>query len=224
MYDRAIGCKAYNTTSGAYVEGSRLGYDKNGRIKWESAYYSEISATLTNVYSYNNDDGTLNGYEQARGDIKLSYSYDNFERMTVERMDTYTESGLEYLSTPLTKNYTYLFKQGNRATNQIKKISYSGLSSLSFEYGYTTDGNIALVTHNGNTTSYEYDDLGQLIRENNQEAGETYVYEYDSRGNILSMKTYAYTTTTQGSMLDEQLYYYSGDKLTYFDGNYLTYE
>ena len=44
-----------------------------------------------------------------------------------------------------------------------------------------------------NTTSYVYDSLDQLTRENNQAAGKTWVYTYDAWGNIL---------TTTGTMAD----------------------
>ena len=37
-------------------------------------------------------------------------------------------------------------------------------------------------------------DLNQLTRENNAYANKTYVYTYDKNGNILTKKTYAYTT------------------------------
>lgn len=38
---------------------------------------------------------------------------------------------------------------------------------------------------------YAYDELGQLIREDNRDANKSYTYSYDSRGNILEKKTYA---------------------------------
>ena len=44
--------------------------------------------------------------------------------------------------------------------------------------------------------SYEYDDLGQLTRENNADTNRTYVYTYDTTGNILSKKVYDYTTAS----------------------------
>ncbi len=43
---------------------------------------------------------------------------------------------------------------------------------------------------------YEYDTHGQLIRENNKWLDKTLVYEYNGIGNIVSVKTYAYTTGT----------------------------
>ena len=63
-----------------------------------------------------------------------------------------------------------------------------------------------------------YDDLGQLLRENNEVLGKTYVYTYDNAGNRTSMKTYAYSELTLGTELESQTYTYSasgwGDQLT----------
>ena len=74
--------------------------------------------------------------------------------------------------------------------------------------------------------SYVYDDLNQLIRENNATANKTWVYTYDERGNILSKDTYAYTTGTLGAVEDSQPYWYYdqwsteawGDALLSYDG------
>lgn len=44
---------------------------------------------------------------------------------------------------------------------------------------------------------YYYDDLGQLIREDNRALNKTYVWSYDDAGNILSKKTYAFTVSLQ---------------------------
>ena len=47
---------------------------------------------------------------------------------------------------------------------------------------------------------YAYDELGQLIREDNKDANKSYTYTYDSRGNILEKKTYAFTLGTLGTV------------------------
>ncbi len=57
------------------------------------------------------------------------------------------------------------------------------------------------------------------VGENNQAAGKTYVYEYDSRGNILSRKTYDYTIGEVGTIRDTDVYLYSGDRLMSYDGS-----
>ena len=46
------------------------------------------------------------------------------------------------------------------------------------------------------TIDYVYDNYSQLTRENNQQLGKTYLYAYDGRGNLTTVKEYAYTTGT----------------------------
>ena len=40
---------------------------------------------------------------------------------------------------------------------------------------------------------YEYDALGQLVREDNRQLGRTYTYTYDNAGNLISKRQYTYT-------------------------------
>ena len=79
-----------------------------------------------------------------------------------------------------------------------------------------------------NTTSYSYDAQGQLIRENNQPAGKTWVWTYDSGGNILSRTEYAYTTGSPGTAQSSASYTYGdtgwGDLLTAYNGQAITYD
>ena len=98
----------------------------------------------------------------------------------------------------------------------------------SYVYTYDVDGNITQISDsNGNTISYEYDNLGQLTRENNGVLGETYVYTYDNGGNRTSKVTYAYTTGTLGTATATQTYTYNnawGDQLTAVDGVAISYD
>ena len=65
---------------------------------------------------------------------------------------------------------------------------------ITYTYTYDGDGNITkVVTSNGGETRYVYDDMNQLIREDNTALGKTYVYTYDNAGNILTKSTYALT-------------------------------
>ena len=71
---------------------------------------------------------------------------------------------------------------------------------------------------------YVYDDLGQLLREDNSAKSRTYVYSYDHAGNILSKKTYALTAAeeTPSTLYSTNTYGYNdadwGDLLTSFNG------
>ena len=49
---------------------------------------------------------------------------------------------------------------------------------------YDAAGNIQTVSKSGTVYyQYAYDELGQLIREDNKDANKSYTYTYDSRGN-----------------------------------------
>ena len=75
---------------------------------------------------------------------------------------------------------------------------------------------------------YTYDELGQLIREDNKDANKSYTYTYDSRGNILEKKTYAFTLGTLGTAQKTDSYGYATDswkdRLTSYNGQTITYD
>ena len=73
---------------------------------------------------------------------------------------------------------------------------------------YDANGNITKIVDGNKITNYYYDDLGQLIREDNTYDDHSYTYEYDGNGNITSKKTYAYTTDILGSVEDTITYCY----------------
>ena len=75
---------------------------------------------------------------------------------------------------------------------------------------------------------YTYDDLGQLIREDNRAHGATYTWTYDNAGNILNRKTYAYTIDALGTVQNTVIYGYDtgnwGDLLISFNGQSIAYD
>lgn len=77
-------------------------------------------------------------------------------------------------------------------------------------------------------SSYQYDALGQLVREDSTLQERTIVYSYDSGGNLTEMKEYAYTAAedlTGFTAEDTVSYGYDGnwkDKLTVLDGETIT--
>ena len=98
-------------------------------------------------------------------------------------------------------------------------------------YTYDDVGNILTATRNGVTTSYVYDNLGQLTRVNDPSdttSGTTWVYDYDRGGNILSKKRYAYTTGSLGTVLQTISYTYGDsnwkDKMTAYNGTGISYD
>lgn len=91
-----------------------------------------------------------------------------------------------------------------QTTTQVASIQYPKLAiPLTFNYTYDERGNIETISDPvEGSRSYEYDALGQLVRENNQTANKTWTWEYNSAGNIKNRKEYAYTTGTLGAVVD----------------------
>ena len=75
---------------------------------------------------------------------------------------------------------------------------------------------------------YGYDELGQLVREDNRYTGKSYTWTYDNAGNILNRKTYAYTIDALGTVQNTVIYGYDtgswGDLLISFNGQSIAYD
>ena len=75
---------------------------------------------------------------------------------------------------------------------------------------------------------YGYDELGQLVREDNRYTGKSYTWKYDEAGNILNRKTYAYTIGKLGTVQNTVIYGYDtgnwGDLLISFNGQSIAYD
>ena len=95
-------------------------------------------------------------------------------------------------------------------------------------YQYNANGQITSITENNKTHSYEYDGLGRLARENDEDRSVTICYNYDSNGNILSKVEYPYTTGALTSATRTVPYTYAvswGDQLlTYNNGSSILYD
>ena len=153
------------------------------------------------------------------GGQSLAYAYDALGRVTSET------------SSVLTKSYAYRTVNG-RTCDLVSTLSYTkanGTSLLSLSYTYDAAGNIQIVSKSGTVyDQYAYDELGQLIREDNKDANKSYTYTYDSRGNILEKKTYAFTLGTLGTVQSTASYGYATDswkdRLTSYNGSTITYD
>ena len=62
------------------------------------------------------------------------------------------------------------------------------------------------ITSGTKVITYQYDELNQLIRENNGILGTTVLYAYDAGGNMTSRKTYAYTEGTPQTLQKTRLF------------------
>ena len=155
-------------------------------------------------------------------DQVYSVSWNGVEKVTnkfdsLSRLSKRTVNGLA-------TNYTYKDIEGNQTTTLVQSVQ---TAAGTFTYTYDEVGNIQTVSDGTYTTSYDYDSLNQLVRENNQKIGKTYTYAYQN-GNITERKEYAYTTGELGEVLDTKTWTYGNniwsDLLTDFNGQSITYD
>lgn len=196
---------AYSTTD---EEGKTIsakeGFFADG---WKEEHYG---------YTYNTD-GDLTKID-ADGATQ-NYSYDALKRIT------------SVTNADIAKTYSYR-TEGGKTCDLVSALVYTkadGSSILSLNYEYDAAGNITQVSKGGTVYyQYAYDELGQLIREDNRDANKSYTYSYDSRGNILEKKTYAFTLGTLGTAQKTDSYGYATDswkdRLTSYNGSTITYD
>ena len=161
----------------------------------------------------------------------VTYQYDSLDRVVAK----YTTSN----DIDFTERYTYVQPTGgagdtsNRiATYSITTDSYTDGYTVTYSYTYDNNGNILSVSDGTCTTSYVYDSLNQLIRENNQASGITYTWEYDNSGNVLCRSEFAYTTDPELEEPEDTVFYeydeagwgdllnsYNGGLVQFYGGN-----
>ena len=186
--------------------------------------------------SYDVNDGTISSYDSRIGYylISVGYTHDDLMRLSGVEYSIGTEDE-DYPNT-VTQTYDYLTytyaaddEYESHLISSVTTVFPQNGGTETLNYTYDSNGNITEIRR-GTTIlcRYEYDALGQLVREDNSDLGKTYVWDYDDAGNILSKKIYAYTTGTLGSASSTISYGYSnsawGDLLTSYYGNTITYD
>lgn len=94
-------------------------------------------------------------------------------------------------------------KVGDHATNMPASVYFGDKDSGRYaikdnvKYAYDTMGNIEKVYQNGELVArYAYDKLNRIIREDNKAFGKTWLYTYDTCGNILNKRETEFTLKT----------------------------
>ena len=229
----------YDTQDMTNVFSSIISYDKEGRLGSLSYTmdYSFGSGAVDHCiyydYSYLSD-GSLNScyVDTDVTNGKIHYNYDTYQRVTSKVYDFYVKGASTTRRFTNTVSYTFS-TNGKHGSAQVESYT-SGVNTdtaVTSTYTYDGNGNITKVTlSNGQEYRYVYDDLGQLLREDNSAKSRTYVYSYDHAGNILSKKTYALTAEgeTPSTLYSTNTYGYNdadwGDLLTSFNGHTITYD
>lgn len=193
LYDFQDRLMGYEENSVDHSNTVQWGYDDKNNLSSQTQTLDDTSYTTN--YSYDND----NRLKQATtGGKSANYTYDVYSRMT-------GITAKRGSSTVVSTGITYKNPTSATTSTQVYKWTVGGTT---YTYTYDARGNITAISDGTNTTSYVYDSLDQLTRENNQAAGKTWVYTYDNGGNILRKSEYAYTTGTLGAALDTISYGY----------------
>ena len=110
------------------------------------------------------------------------------------------------------KNLWYLTPMcSDHLTDTDGLLSSMSNGADSWEYTYDAAGNITKIVCGEKSITYQYDELNQLIRENNGVLGTTVLYTYDAGGNMTSRKTYAYTEGTPQTLQKNETLSYRTD-------------
>ncbi len=168
-------------------------------------------------YASDNAD-ILAGYQAGQG-TNINYRYDTIGRPTATTVST---GSYDYVTA-----YDYVPGVGGATTMLIASITNDGDAN---SYTYDANWNIETITERGLVNRYYYDELNQLIREDNGVLGNTIVYTYDRGGNILAKDLYAYTAGAEPdpNTLVRIEYSYDDpvwrDLLTGYNGSTITYD
>lgn len=226
-YDNVTSEKVNGSAFKTYV------YDNHNRLASTTVKVGGVSHVYKPIYETRADgaiyaDNTVIGMT-LDGIFTAKTTKDNLGRIAAK---TLTPNGKT--TALLAEEYAYLYTQAGfekRLTSLVQTLTrkVNGTAKDALAYTYDNNGNITEIK-NGNTVlaKYTYDGLNQLIREDNAVLNRSYVFTYDTAGNILSKKEYAYTTGTLDTVLTTKTYAYatSGwkDRLTKFDGESIEYD
>jgi RHS repeat-associated protein len=180
------------------------------------------STTFKTTYTFDSDQKLTNVKDSLN--FNTAYGYDTFGRLDNK---IFKDAAMV---AKYTTSYTYSGYSADGVNYTSAQLASITNGSTKIEYLYDDNGNITSITSGGLVIQYFYDALGQVIRENNQRDNKTFVWDYDFGGNILTKKTYGYTTGSVDGLTptDTDSYSYTNtnwkDQLTSFNGLSITYD
>ena len=233
---RLIRANRTSSSSGASLLSAENVYDSYGRAK--STTYLLPNQTQKYTLAYQNKSSLLSTIylPDPTESAIISYHYDKFERLSFMYLTAFNMPDIQ-------TTYQYVDRTDGSTTYTSNRIAEESLSmangSVSFAYTYDANGNITEIKKNSTPqVTYEYDSLGQLVREYNHETQLATVFVYDKSGNVTDRYTFTdFTAEVPISHLmacypygciDEASYTYGssgwGDLLTNYNGTSITYD
>lgn len=181
-------------------------YDSNDNITNKTYRLNDDSLVIENTFD--KDDQLT---KIVFGDKEINYYYDGLGRLINKNINNSFNIEYEYLS------------HGKRTSNLIESIKESGNK---FSYKYDKLNNITDVYCNDNLIKkYYYDNINELIKEEDLEINKKTEYTYDNNGNILSK---VMKSMEDNSVIRSDTYIYQNnnweDQLTKFNDQDITYD
>ena len=208
-------------------------YDLSDRLVMTA---DSLGNSFTYIYDANNNLTKLITRGSAGASV-AEYTYDADNRETVTKTQSKTRTtAYDALGRMTSRTWntgtafatTYAYKAGvnGSQTSQLGSVNNNG--SI-INYTYDANGNITVITDAAGTTTYTYNELNWLVRENNHTLGKTITYTYDAAGNIQHKDTYALTTAAALPGTPEQSVAYTyddtwRDKMTGFGNSIVIYD
>ena len=186
------------------VQSLEIGYDSYNRVN-RLVHSLEGSKTKTGlVYG--------DASKAQRPGLSYGLTVDGVTRQTLE-YDALSRRTKEIvtLSGGSKRENRYIFGTINHLTDTDSLLESMSNGTDSWNYTYDNAGNITAITSGEKRISYQYDELNQLIRENNGVLNETILYTYDAGGNMTSRKTYDYTEGTLQTIKKNETFSYRSD-------------
>ena len=235
---RMVAFREYENDELYHEYSADVSYNDKGLLRSVSYDVNHIngssveSAAWSYSYTYNTDSSlntTTITTSTTRGGE--TFYYDDFGRLTQKINSLYLSSNS---ATRFRNQIDYTYKNYGSYTSTWVETYTSTVNNgtaLTYTFAYDQNGNITKIVYStGQEIRYVYDDLGQLVREDNGVNGYTYTYTYDDAGNLLLRNSYALTAagTTPTSAQYSYTYAYSsskwGDVMSSFGGVAITYD
>ena len=242
--DRVVNVSEYDLDDYLHDYSATVSYTDEG---WINSWLGDLDYkqynSSTGVYTVNTQsidyryiyrtDGSIQQQRYSIGNgniLNALYYYDSYDR---PMYNTYAYSSGTSFSRR--EDFTYETKSvGENAYSSSRVETYTSTMNgvaTTYTYGYDARGYIISVTISSPGSQaysiyYTYDDIGQLVREDNEQLGLTIYYIYDESGNIVEKQVGPYTRGTLAPDYST-LYSYnssiSGDVMTGVDSASITY-